>query len=132
MAFEAWGKSVNSFNRDNPFSITSIAQLKNKAAKFVEELNNRDKLSAFYRFVFNYAKPSSHRHLETDTAIRYWKLILDRFFSNERDNRLQKWYMFLQCTGVKAITQDTWNLFLLFLWETNAHLSNYDFETGPW
>jgi hypothetical protein len=127
---------VNNYNEEPLiiaiFSVTTIVQLRNKAAKFVEELKDRDKLSAFYRFVFTYAKSAAERHLKVDAAIEYWKLVLDRFFGSAKDNRLQMWYMFLKSTNVPNISQDTWNLLLPFLWETDPELSNYDFETGPW
>ncbi|KAI6171535.1 Defective in cullin neddylation protein [Aphelenchoides bicaudatus] len=112
--------------------VATITQLKNKATKFLEEFRDREKLTAFYRFTFVYAKSASSRHLDVDTAITYWKLVLDRFFSNERDNRLQMWYMFLKFHNIQQISQDTWNLMLPFLWESNPELTNYDFETGPW
>lgn len=114
------------------FSITTVAQLKTKASKFTDELKDREVMGPFYRFTFNYAKSAANRHLDVETAISYWKLILDRFFSSDRDNRLQMWYMFLKCNNIPNISQDTWNLLLPFLWETDPQLTDYDFETGPW
>ncbi|KAI6183281.1 DCN1-like protein 1 [Aphelenchoides bicaudatus] len=112
--------------------VETTVQLKNKVSKLVDELKNHEKMNSFYRFTFVYAKSASSRHLDIEMAIIYWKLVLDRFFSSEHDNRLQMWYMFLKSNNVQHITQDTWNLLLPFLWESDSKFAKYDPETSSW
>ncbi|KAI6240462.1 Defective in cullin neddylation protein [Aphelenchoides fujianensis] len=111
------------------FGVSTVPQLKRKLPAVVEEaLNNKTEFESLYRFTFEYARPASSKTLDLETASNYWRLVLSRM----TDHRIYHWIMFLTERSVAAISQDTWNMFLHFLWQNNPQLTNYDLDYGCW
>ncbi|KAK9365545.1 Cullin binding-domain-containing protein [Lipomyces kononenkoae] len=85
-----------------------------------------------YKYTFSFVRPQGQRVLPLDTAVEYWKLLLeDKFPSQEL---LGKWITFVTEEHRKAVPKDTWNMLLDFVvnvLESEDGLDTYDAE-GAW
>ncbi|KAI6231231.1 Defective in cullin neddylation protein [Aphelenchoides besseyi] len=109
--------------------VTNVNQLKLKLRQVVDEtLNSKSEFEALYRFCFDYARSAASKTLDLETATNYWRLVLSKM----DDHRIYNWIMFLTERSVNAVSQDTWNMFLPFVWKNNMTLTNYDLEFGSW
>ncbi|BGP51516.1 Scaffold-type E3 ligase [Rhodotorula kratochvilovae] len=85
-----------------------------------------------YNFAFDYAKAEGQKSLQFDIAQELWNLLipLDPASSFPAEH-LDLWLGFLTKKGGRAVSRDTWNLFLDFVRSINPAFSNYD-EEAAW
>jgi DCN1-like protein 1/2 len=106
----------------------SNQQLVQRLVEFENELtNDLSKLRDLYSFAWNYGKHSDAKTMEWETAIEYWNILLSNCVNQQL---LQLWIEFVSEVR-KAVTKDTWNLFLEFALSIDSSLINYDFD-GAW
>ncbi|KAG0741480.1 hypothetical protein G6F57_002288 [Rhizopus arrhizus] len=79
-----------------------------------------------YNYAFLFGRQTGQKSLGLEAAIELWRLLL-----GDRSNLLEEWIKFLQKCHNKAISRDTWNLFLDFVSQVDMNLENYDSE-GAW
>ena len=104
--------------------------LKKRFPDLIKETNESDKsFKELYQFTFTFGldHASGQRALPSDMAIQLWELL----FTHKKHPLLSRWLEFLQTNDTKAITRDTWNMFLPFLQTMNNNLDNYD-ESEAW
>ncbi|KAK9318868.1 Cullin binding-domain-containing protein [Lipomyces orientalis] len=85
-----------------------------------------------YRFTFGFVRPQGQRVLPLDTAVEYWKLLLEDKFPSE--DLFCKWITFVTAEHKKAVPKDTWNMLLDFVVNVlgpDNGLDSYDAE-GAW
>lgn len=79
-----------------------------------------------YMYTFALARSPGQKSLPLDTAIEYWKLLLDNRF----EAQLPVWIEFLEKNYRKAISKDTWNCMYDFvqLVQRDPELKTYDVD----
>ncbi|KAI8069265.1 Cullin binding-domain-containing protein [Gongronella butleri] len=105
----------------------TIEQLKAALAQLHAKLMSDQ---AYFRKIYNYAflfgRQNGQKNLALDAAIELWKLLLASRFSH-----LDQWTTFLEAKHKKAISKDTWTLFLDFALQPNFDVDTHDAE-GAW
>ncbi|ORE07542.1 DUF298-domain-containing protein, partial [Rhizopus microsporus var. microsporus] len=76
-----------------------------------------------YHYAFLFGRQTGQKSLALEAAIELWRLLL-----SDRYSLLEQWILFLQQKYNKAISRDTWNLFLDFISQINTDLQNYNPE----
>ncbi|ORE20880.1 DUF298-domain-containing protein, partial [Rhizopus microsporus] len=76
-----------------------------------------------YHYAFLFGRQTGQKSLALEAAIELWRLLL-----SDRYSLLEQWIQFLQQKHNKAISRDTWNLFLDFISQINTDLQNYNPE----
>ncbi|CEG66694.1 Putative Defective in cullin neddylation protein [Rhizopus microsporus] len=76
-----------------------------------------------YHYAFLFGRQTGQKNLALEAAIELWRLLL-----SDRYSLLEQWIQFLQQKHNKAISRDTWNLFLDFISQINTDLQNYNPE----
>ncbi|KAK9243725.1 Cullin binding-domain-containing protein [Lipomyces tetrasporus] len=85
-----------------------------------------------YKFTFGFVRPQGQRILPLDTAVEYWKLLLEDKFPSQ--DLFCKWITFVTEEHKKAVPKDTWNMLLDFVVNvlgSDNGLDSYDAE-GAW
>ncbi|GAA6005284.1 DCN1 family protein [Rhodotorula paludigena] len=101
--------------------------------QYMETLRTRltdpEGFKRIYVFAFDYAKAEGQKSLQFEIAQELWNLLipLDPAASFPATH-LASWIAFLTDRGGRAVSRDTWNLFLDFTRTTAADFSNYDEE----
>ncbi|PWN41468.1 DUF298-domain-containing protein, partial [Ceraceosorus guamensis] len=92
-----------------------------------------------YDWVYAYARDEGQKSLKLDTAIAFWRLLLPISPSYAREGssgrftarQLDLWEKYLTNeTGGRAISKDTWTLFLDFTKEIDADFKEHDFDAA--
>ncbi|BGP19920.1 hypothetical protein JCM10213_008605 [Rhodosporidiobolus nylandii] len=96
------------------------------------QLSNPDVFRKVYNFAFDYAKAEGQKSMQFEIAQELWTLLipLDPASSFPVEH-LQWWIDFLQEKGGKAISKDTWQLFLDFTRTIDPAFKQYD-EEAAW
>ncbi|KAK0564721.1 Scaffold-type E3 ligase [Tilletia horrida] len=93
-----------------------------------------------YDFTYTFARPEGQKSLPLDSALAFWDLIIPcapAFEGNGGDGtfthrQLNLWKQYLSETMKgRAISKDTWSLFLDFITQINSEFSNHDLD-GAW
>ncbi|KAL0483643.1 hypothetical protein AKO1_011484 [Acrasis kona] len=99
----------------------SPAKIKSKLPQWKRDLEDANEFKRFYMYVFDYARDKSARSIPVETAVPYFKLIL-----NGRYKHINDWCEYLENVNKKAVTKDTWQQFLEFVKNVKPDLSDYD------
>ncbi|CEH12478.1 Uncharacterized conserved protein [Ceraceosorus bombacis] len=92
-----------------------------------------------YDWVYAYARDEGQKSLKLDTAVAFWRLLLPISPSYAREGssgrftsrQLDLWEKYLTNeTGGRAISKDTWTLFLDFTKEIDADFKEHDFDAA--
>jgi len=102
----------------------NIPTMRKKCAQWRDEVKTPTKFKQFYYFVFDYLKEDK-KILAMEEATTVW----DMLGMGERWALFPQWLEFLR--EKKAISRDTWRLFLNFIEQYPRDLSNYDSD-GCW
>ncbi|TGZ80514.1 DUF298-domain-containing protein [Ascodesmis nigricans] len=127
-------------------NVNSFDSMKAAIPTLRSSLADNDTFKRIYLFTFNYAREPPSKSLPLDSAMAYWKLLLEGRF----DTLLPVWFEFLENMekeknkdlkdgdaakrkGV-VITKDTWGCLLDFVKFANEDpgLEKYDLEYGSW
>ncbi|CAD6887679.1 unnamed protein product [Tilletia controversa] len=97
-----------------------------------------------YEFTYTFARPEGQKSLPLDSAVAFWDLIIPcaPVFEGNHDmsgtpgefsqRQLDLWKEYLSETMKgRAISKDTWSLFLDFITQINEDFSNHDLD-GAW
>ncbi|KAK9766037.1 Scaffold-type E3 ligase, variant 2 [Basidiobolus ranarum] len=103
-----------------------LEKMKKIIPKLREELNDEEKFKQVYQFTFKFSRSENQKSLPLDIAILLWQLLLEG-----RYDHLDVWIQFLQEKHGKAISKDTWNLFLDFIRSSPHDFNGHDME-GAW
>ncbi|GAA6044281.1 hypothetical protein JCM8097_002110 [Rhodosporidiobolus ruineniae] len=96
------------------------------------QLTDADTFRRVYNFAFEYAKAEGQKSMQFEIAQELWKLLvpLDPA-SSFPANHLSWWVQFLEEKGSRAVSKDTWNLFLDFVRSIDPAFREYD-EEAAW
>ncbi|GAA5923382.1 hypothetical protein JCM3775_007521 [Rhodotorula graminis] len=110
----------------------SIERQKQYVAKLQEQVRDPTTFKRIYNFAFDYAKAEGQKSLQFDIARELWNLLIpldpDSTFPARH---LAQWLAFLEGKGGRAVSRDTWSLFLDFARSVDESFSNYDEEGEP-
>ncbi|KAJ3055166.1 DCN1-like protein 1 [Rhizophlyctis rosea] len=104
----------------------SLEKMREAIPRMRSELDEPASFRSIYLFTFNFARTEGQKSLGLETAIAFWQLLLEG-----RYKHLEMWCDFLQEEHKKAISKDTWNLFLDFIDTAGDDFSSHDDE-GAW
>eukprot|EP01117_Protostelium_nocturnum_P019898 TRINITY_DN873_c0_g1_i1.p1 TRINITY_DN873_c0_g1~~TRINITY_DN873_c0_g1_i1.p1 ORF type:complete len:396 (+),score=157.60 TRINITY_DN873_c0_g1_i1:165-1352(+) len=102
----------------------NLKEMKNKLDEWKKELNTPARFKSFYQFCFDYLK-EERKILSMEEALTVWEMI----GMDKRWPLMGKWIEFL--AEKKAISRDTWRLFLNFTEQFPNDVSTYDAD-GCW
>ena len=108
----------------------SIKTIQSRFNDMLKEVKSMDAFKEFYRWTYRFGLDSDQgqRTLPTDIAISLWRLV----FTQREPPLLERWLVFLEShPEIKGIPRDTWDMFLHFVEQVGADLSNYD-DTEAW
>ncbi|KAI9356599.1 Cullin binding-domain-containing protein [Pilaira anomala] len=89
--------------------------------------NNKEEYKQFYLFTYNYAKSTTQKSMDVETAIALWQIMLE-----EKYPIIKSFVQFLQNSKpVKVINKDQWSSMLDFCKAVPEDLQNYD-STSSW
>jgi len=103
---------------------STVAQMKKKLDSWRGEVKNATKFKSFYNYVFDYLKEDK-KILALEEATTVW----DMLGMNVRWPLMGNWISYLQ--DKKAVSRDTWRLFLNFTEQYPNNLDSYDTD-GCW
>ncbi|KAK4046367.1 Scaffold-type E3 ligase [Microbotryomycetes sp. JL221] len=110
----------------------SIATQRQHIETLRDSLRQSDYYRRMYNFTFDYAKTEGQKSLQLDTASDLWNLLIPLDPSSDFPvEHLQWWQEFLVGRGSKAVSRDTWNLFLEFVRTIDSRFEQHD-EEAAW
>ncbi|KAL7336729.1 defective in Cullin neddylation protein 1 [Rhodotorula toruloides] len=111
----------------------TLERQKRHIADLRAQLSNPDAFRRIYIFAFDYAKEPGQKSLHFEIAQELWKLLvpLDPASTTFSSVNLAAWIDFLAFKGGRAVSKDTWNLFLDFARSIDPDFGNYD-EEAAW
>ncbi|BGP35203.1 Scaffold-type E3 ligase [Rhodotorula toruloides] len=115
----------------------TLERQKRHVADLRAQLSNPEAFRRIYIFAFDYAKEPGQKSLHFEIAQELWKLLvpLDPASTTFSSTNLAAWIDFLASKGGRAVSKDTWNLFLDFARSIDPDFGNYDEEgelRHPW
>ncbi|KAK9453629.1 Cullin binding-domain-containing protein [Dipodascopsis uninucleata] len=96
-----------------------------------EMTTNPNFFKQVYIFTFAFIRPEGQRAVPLDSAIDYWKLLLEDKFP--ADGSFDKWITFLNTEYKRSIPKDTWNMlydFVINVLNSNDNIKGYDAEAA--
>ncbi|KAM0786075.1 hypothetical protein ACM66B_006886 [Microbotryomycetes sp. NB124-2] len=97
-----------------------------------DSMKQPDFFRRVYNFTFDYAKNEGQKSLQHETACDLWSLLIPLDpGSHFPEEHLQWWQQFLADKGSRAVSRDTWNLFLEFVRTIDDRFEQYD-EEAAW
>ncbi|GAA5917248.1 hypothetical protein JCM8208_006768 [Rhodotorula glutinis] len=110
----------------------SVERQQQHVAKLREQVQDPAAFKRIYIFAFDYAKAQGQKSLQFEIARELWSLLIPLDpKSTFPPQHLALWLAFLEGKGGRAVSRDTWNLFLDFARSIDASFSNYD-EEAAW
>ncbi|BGP03308.1 Scaffold-type E3 ligase [Rhodotorula toruloides] len=108
----------------------TLERQKRHVADLRAQLSNPEAFRRIYIFAFDYAKEPGQKSLHFEIAQELWKLLvpLDPASTTFSSANLAAWIDFLASKGGRAVSKDTWNLFLDFARSIDPDFGNYDEE----
>ncbi|GAA5987880.1 hypothetical protein JCM11641_003519 [Rhodosporidiobolus odoratus] len=96
------------------------------------QLADADVFRRVYNYAFDYVKADGQKSMQFEIAQALWSVLvpLDPASSFPPEH-LMWWCDFLQQQGAKAVSKDTWNLFLDFVRTIDSSFVRYDEEGEP-
>lgn len=104
----------------------AVAGVRGLAAELAPHLGDPHFFRCFYRFVFFICRTVQRKNLDVQVAVQAWRAVLEGKF-----RLLHAWVAFLEASGRRLITEDTWAQVLEFSRQVKEDLSNYD-PQGAW
>eukprot|EP00730_Choanoeca_flexa_P012681 TRINITY_DN4515_c0_g1_i2.p1 TRINITY_DN4515_c0_g1~~TRINITY_DN4515_c0_g1_i2.p1 ORF type:complete len:252 (+),score=71.21 TRINITY_DN4515_c0_g1_i2:169-924(+) len=105
---------------------SNLDDLRAKLPELRQQLDDPAGFKQVYDFAYGYSCTPGQKTLEMETALALWQLLF-----TGRYHDLSAWFKFIQDTDQKAVSKDTWVLFLDFWRETNGDYSQHD-ATAAW
>ncbi|KAK6536508.1 Scaffold-type E3 ligase [Arthrobotrys megalospora] len=105
----------------------SLPKMQEKLRELRQSLDtDEDYFKDVYKWVFGWAKPAGTKALPLESAIEWWRLLLQSRFGD--NGHLERWAEFLESKWKKSIPKDTWNMFYEFILSAKADptLTGYD------
>ncbi|GAA5917988.1 hypothetical protein JCM6882_004885 [Rhodosporidiobolus microsporus] len=105
---------------------------RNYVSKLRTQLEDPDTFRKVYNFAFDYAKTEGQKSMQYDIAQELWTVLIPLDpGSSFPPEQLQWWLEFLREKGARAVSKDTWQLFLDFARSIDPAFENYD-EEAAW
>ncbi|CDS08042.1 hypothetical protein LRAMOSA01991 [Lichtheimia ramosa] len=104
----------------------TITELREELPQLMKLLDDPEQFRAIYNYAFILGREQGQKSLSLEAAIELWRLLL-----NNRFTMLEDWITFLEEKHGKAISKDTWTLFLDFASQPNIDLDAHDLM-GAW
>ncbi|GAA5902954.1 hypothetical protein JCM5296_004503 [Sporobolomyces johnsonii] len=123
---KGWVEAWTSTRRD------TLEAQRDYTATLRKELLKPDTFRQIYNYAFDYAKAEGQKSMQFEIAQELWNLLvpLDPASSFPSEH-LTWWLDFLARKGGKAVSRDTWNLFLDFSRSIDPAFEQYD-EEAAW
>ncbi|CAO1634791.1 unnamed protein product [Sympodiomycopsis kandeliae] len=107
---------------------------------FIQQMNNNKKGGLYkkvYEYTYNFARPEGQKSLPLDTALAFWDLLLPNSPTYQGNGgtftpeQLQLWKEYLtETTNNRAISKDTWSLFLDFTRDIDPKFQTHDLDAA--
>ncbi|GAA6020352.1 hypothetical protein JCM10207_002077 [Rhodosporidiobolus poonsookiae] len=110
----------------------TLERQRDHVAQLRTQLADPDTFRKVYNHAFDYAKQEGQKSMQFEIAQELWNLLipLDPASSFPAEH-LGWWLSFLEEKGAKAVSKDTWNLFLEFVRTIDPAFKQYD-EEAAW
>ncbi|KAJ6643775.1 DCN1-like protein 3 [Pseudolycoriella hygida] len=105
----------------------NVEDIRSRLIQNIEKLKtNSEMFKKLYRFTFRFGLEEGNRTVTREMAIILWRLV----FSLNPPSILDRWLNYLeQCSDMRGIPKDTWNMFLNFT--EICDITSYD-DTEAW
>jgi len=105
----------------------TMAELKSQLKTLRAKLDNEKDFKEVYRYTFGFAKDTTGRNLNFESAKALWEILLKGKFPF-----LEQWIEFLETRPQKNdVPKDLWNMLLEFHYATRGDLNKY-VDDGAW
>jgi len=106
----------------------SVDELKSKVSTLKASMKDDNTFKKVYNYCYGFSCTNGQKILQLDTAVAMWRLL----FADRAWPHLDAWLNFLETNHKRAVSKDTWSLFLDFTRHVRPDFSNYDLEGGAW